>query len=57
MPSHNILNGISLVDDAPDVPAEYWQKLQLTAEQRITLAGYRIDDIVIASAKNIEAQR
>lgn len=57
MPSHNILNGISLVDDAPDVPAEYWQKLQLTAEQRITLAGYRIDDIIIASAKNIEAQR
>ena len=52
-----ILNGVSPVEEAPEVPAEYWEKLQLTAEQRITLAGYRIADIVIAAADNIEAQR
>jgi hypothetical protein len=51
-----ILNGISPVEEAPEVPDEYWQKLQLTAEQRITLAGYRIADIIIAAADNIEAQ-
>jgi hypothetical protein len=51
-----ILNGVSPVEEAPEVPAEYWQKLQLTAEQRITLAGYRIADIIIAAADNIEAQ-
>jgi hypothetical protein len=51
-----MLNGVSPVDEAPEVPAEYWQKLQLTAEQRITLAGYRIADIIIAAADNIEAQ-
>ena len=52
-----ILNGVSPVEEAPEVPEEYWQKLQLTAEQRITLAGYRIADIIIAAADNIEAQR
>ena len=52
-----ILNGVSPVEEAPKVPDEYWQKLQLTAEQRITLAGYRIADIIIAAADNIEAQR
>jgi hypothetical protein len=52
-----ILNGVSPVEDAPEVPNEYWEKLQLTSEQRITLAGYRIADIIIAAADNIEAQR
>lgn len=52
-----ILNGVSPVDDAPDVPDEYWERLRLTAERRITLAGYRIADIIIAAADNIEAQR
>ena len=52
-----ILNGVSPVEEAPEVPAEYWNKLQLTAEQRVTLAGYRIADIIIAAADNIEAQR
>ena len=52
-----ILNGISPVAEAPEVPAEYWEKLQLTAEQRITLAGYRIADLIISAADNIEAQR
>jgi len=52
-----ILNGVSPVKEAPEVPAEYWEKLQLTAERRITLAGYRIADLVLAAAENIEAQQ
>jgi hypothetical protein len=52
-----ILEGISPVDEAPDVPAEYWEKLQLTAERRITLAGYRLADLIIAAADQITAQR
>jgi hypothetical protein len=35
-----ILNGVSPVEEAPEVSAEYWEKLQLTAERRVTLAGY-----------------
>ena len=52
-----ILNGISPVDDAPAVPDEYWEKLQDTSERRITLAGYRIADLVITAADDIMAQR
>jgi len=52
-----ILNGISPVEEAPEVPAEYWEKLKSTAERRITLAGYRIADLVISAADAIEAQR
>jgi hypothetical protein len=52
-----ILNGVSPVADAPEVPPEYWAQLQLTAQQRITLAGYRIADLLNAAADNIEAQR
>jgi hypothetical protein len=52
-----ILNGVSPVKDAPELPPGYWDKLQSTAEQRITLAGYRIADIVLAAADQIEAQR
>jgi len=52
-----ILNGVSPVAEAPDVPPEYWEKLQLTAQQRITLAGYRIADLLNAAADDIEAQR
>ncbi len=52
-----ILNGISPVDKAPEVPAEYWDKLQQTSERRITLAGYRIADLVITAADDIAAQR
>jgi len=52
-----ILNGVSPVKEAPPVPAEYWEKLQQTAERRITLAGYRIADLIIAAADDIEAQR
>jgi len=52
-----ILNGVSPVEEAPEVPAEYWKKLKRTTEPRITLAGYRIADLVIAAADNIESQR
>lgn len=52
-----ITEGISPVSEAPPVPAEYWAKLQRTAEQRLTLAGYRIADLIIAAADNITTQR
>lgn len=52
-----ILNGVSPVKEAPELPAGYWEKLQTTAERRITLAGYRIADIVVSAADNIEAHR
>jgi hypothetical protein len=52
-----ILNGVSPVDEAPEVPAKYWEQLQQTSERRITLAGYRIADLVLAAADDIEAQR
>ena len=52
-----ILNGISPVQEAPELPDGYWDKLQHTAERRITLAGYRIADLVASAAENIEAQR
>ena len=52
-----ILNGVSPVDDAPDLPDGYWEKLQPTAEQRITLAGYRLADLLVSAADQIEAQR
>ena len=52
-----VLEGIAPVDEAPKLPEGYWEKLQLTAEQRITLAGYRIADLILAAADNIEAQR
>jgi hypothetical protein len=52
-----ILNGVSPVEEAPEVPADYWEKLQYTAERRITLAGYRIADLIGSAADYIEAQR
>jgi hypothetical protein len=52
-----ILEGISPVDEAPDTPDEYWERLQLTSERRITLAGYRIADLIFAAADNINTQR
>lgn len=51
-----ILNGVSPVEDAPELPAGYWERLKSTAEQRITLAGYRIADLLLAAAAQIEAQ-
>ncbi len=52
-----ILNGVSPVKEAPQLPAGYWEKLQSTAERRLTLAGYRITDLLISAADQIEAQR
>ena len=52
-----ILEGVAPVDEAPQLPEGYWEKLQLTSAQRITLAGYRIADLILAAADNIEAQR
>ena len=52
-----ILNGVAPVKDAPPLPTGYWEKLQSTAERRIALAGYRIADILLAAADQIEAQR
>ena len=52
-----ILEGISPVDKAPKVPAEYWKKLQDVAQRRIALAGYRLADLIIAAADRIFADR
>ena len=52
-----ILYGDSPVEEAPELPAGYWEKLQATAERRLTLAGYRIADLIISAADQITAQR
>jgi hypothetical protein len=52
-----VLEGISPVEDAPEVPAEYWEKLQHIAKRRITLAGYRIADCIIAAADQIATEQ
>ncbi|WP_455377192.1 S1/P1 nuclease, partial [Petrachloros mirabilis] len=52
-----ILNGVSPVKDAPELPAGYWERLQSTVERRLTLAGYRIADLLISATEQIEAQR
>ncbi len=52
-----ILEGISPVEEAPEVRDEYWEELQRTAERRITLAGYRIADLIVSAADQITAQR
>ena len=52
-----ILEGVAPVDEAPELPEGYWEQLQITSAQRITLAGYRIADLILAAADNIETQR
>jgi len=52
-----ILDGVSPVEEAPVVPDEYWQKLQTIAHRQITLAGYRMADLIIAAADKIFAER
>jgi hypothetical protein len=52
-----VVEGVSPVDEAPEVPAEYWEELQRIASRRITLAGYRMADIIIAAADGISAQK
>mgnify|MGYP001552469903 CR=1 FL=1 len=52
-----ILNGEAPVKDAPEVPGGYFDKLKMTTERRITLAGYRIEDLILSAAEQIEAER
>jgi hypothetical protein len=52
-----ILEGISPVEEAPEVPAEYWEELQEIAQRRITLAGYRLADLIISAADQIAMHR
>ena len=52
-----ILNGVAPVKEAPDLPAGYWEKLEETTERRLTLAGYRLADLLISVADRIDAQR
>jgi hypothetical protein len=52
-----IVEGVSPVEEAPAVPGAYWERLQSVAPRRITLAGYRIADLVVAAADNILAER
>lgn len=52
-----ILEGVSPVEGAPKVPAEYWEKVQETAARRMALAGYRIADIILDAADRIEIER
>ena len=52
-----ILEGISPLESAPEVPAEYWEKLQHIAKRRITLAAYRMADCIIAAADQIAAEQ
>ena len=52
-----ILDGVSPVKEAPKVPAEYWEQLQSMAHRRVTLAGYRIADCILAAADQLEAER
>ena len=52
-----ILTGESHVKQAPKLPAGYWEKLQLTAGRRIALAGYRIADLILSAADQLEAER
>ena len=51
------LEGISPVKEAPELPTEYWEKLQSVAHRRITLAGYRIADCILAAADQIASER
>jgi len=52
-----ILNGVSAVEEAPEVPTEYWEKLLDVAHERITLAGYRIADLIIFAGDQIATER
>jgi hypothetical protein len=52
-----IVHGVPPLEEAPEVPAEYWEKLQEIVQQRITLAGYRLADLVLTAADQIDAER
>jgi len=42
-----VQEGVSPVATAPEVPADYWEKLQSITKQRVSLAGFRTADIII----------
>lgn len=52
-----VLEGVSPLESAPEVPADYWERLQYTAKRRITLAGYRIADCIFAAADQIATEQ
>ena len=52
-----IVHGIPPLEEAPPLPDEYWEKLQQVVQRRITLAGYRIADLVISAADQIDSER
>jgi S1/P1 Nuclease len=52
-----VLFGVSPVEEAPEVPAVYWKKLQDVSHRRLTLAGYRIADLIISAGDQIIAER
>lgn len=52
-----ILDGISPVKEAPKVPKEYWEQLQIMTHRRVILAGYRIADCILAAADQLASER
>ena len=52
-----ILEGKAPVDEAPQLPDGYWEKVPPTTARRITLAGFRIADLILSAADQIEAER
>jgi hypothetical protein len=52
-----ILEGVSHVEDAPAVPDEYWSNLQQVVPRRMALAGYRIADIILNAADELDLER
>lgn len=52
-----IVHGVPPLEEAPEIPAEYWEKLQDVIQKQITLAGYRIADLVLAAADQIVMER
>ncbi|MDH3848514.1 MAG: S1/P1 nuclease [Chromatiales bacterium] len=52
-----ILFGTSPVDAAPAVPDDYWARVQKTVPRRLALAGYRMADVILAAADELEAER
>ena len=52
-----IRDGVSPIEGAPTVPAEYWEKTQEVATRRLALAGYRIADVILAADDLIETER
>ena len=52
-----VLFGESPLDEAPEVPAEYWAILQEHAHSQIALAGYRIADVIVAAADKLLVER